>query len=109
MVTGRSGRPGSAGGQPMTDLATPVALTRIVDGNEVPVPGKLAIDATHSTVEFVSRHMLTKARGRFTDYDAEVQIAERPEDSTLRVTIQAASIESGLGQRDEHLTSADFL
>lgn len=84
--------------------------TRVVDGHTVPATGSWVVDKAHSTVEFVARHlMVTKVRGRFNDYDASITIAERPEDSKVEVTIQAASITTGDPGRDGHLTSADFL
>jgi polyisoprenoid-binding protein YceI len=85
-------------------------LTRVVDGHTVPAAGTWSVDQAHSTVEFVARHlMVTKVRGRFSDYDAAITIAETPEDSKVDVTIQAASITTGDPGRDGHLTSADFL
>lgn len=94
----------------MTDLATPQATARVVDGREVPPAGRYAVDASHSTVEFVARHlMVAKTRGRFTSYEADVEIADRPEDSKLSVTIDASSITTGDDGRDGHLRSPDFL
>ena len=84
--------------------------TRTVDGHTVLSPGSWVVDKAHSTVEFVARHlMVTKVRGRFNDYDAAITIADRPEDSSVEVTIQAGSITTGDPGRDGHLTSADFL
>ena len=82
---------------------------RQVNGVEIPAAGAYAIDAAHSTVEFVGRHlMITKVRGRFTEFDGVVNIAEVPEESSTEVTIQAASINTGDEKRDGHLRSADF-
>ena len=93
----------------MADTQT-IELTRTVDGHSVPATGSWTVDQAHSTVEFVARHlMVTKVRGRFSEYDAAITIAERPEDSKVDVTIQAASITTGDPGRDGHLTSADFL
>jgi polyisoprenoid-binding protein YceI len=93
----------------MADTKT-IELTREVDGHSVPAAGSWSVDQAHSTVEFVARHlMVTKVRGRFADYDASIKIAERPEDSSVGVTIQAASIATGDPGRDGHLVSADFL
>lgn len=83
---------------------------RTVDGRPVPTAGKWDIDKAHSSVEFVVRHLMVgKSRGRFADYDADLVIAERPEDSRVDVTIRAASITSGDDGRDGHLRSPDFL
>jgi polyisoprenoid-binding protein YceI len=84
--------------------------TRVVDGHTVPAAGSWIVDKGHSSVEFVARHlMVTKVRGRFNDYDAAITIADRPEDSSVEVTIDAGSITTGDAGRDGHLTSADFL
>jgi polyisoprenoid-binding protein YceI len=93
----------------MADTKT-TELTRAVDGHTVPAAGTWSVDEHHSTVEFVARHlMVTKVRGRFSDYDAAITIADRPEDSRVDVTIKAASITTGDPGRDGHLVSADFL
>ena len=94
----------------MSDTQTIESTTRTVDGRSVPVAGTYEVDQAHSTVEFVARHlMVSKVRGRFDDYTATIRIAERPEDSTVDVTIQAASISTGDAARDGHLTTGDFL
>jgi len=90
--------------------STTLESTRTVDGRTVPAAGRWSVDTHHSTVEFVARHlMVTKVRGRFGDYDATIDIAERPEDSHVDVTINAASISTGDEGRDGHLVGADFL
>jgi polyisoprenoid-binding protein YceI len=93
----------------MADTKTTEA-TRVVDGRTVPAAGSWSVDQAHSTVEFVARHlMVTKVRGRFSDYDASITIGERPEDSSVDVTIRAGSIATGDSGRDGHLVSPDFL
>ena len=55
--------------------------TRQVGGRTVPAAGTWIVDASHSSVEFVARHLVvTKVRGRFTDWSAELVIGERPEE-----------------------------
>ncbi|HEX4492451.1 MAG TPA: YceI family protein [Acidimicrobiia bacterium] len=89
---------------------TTVDATRVVENRTVPTTGRWSVDNHHSTVEFVARHlMVTKVRGRFLDYDAAIDIAERPEDSRVDVTIQAGSISTGDEGRDGHVVGADFL
>lgn len=89
-----------------TDTAAPV---REVDGRSVPAAGAWSVDAAHSTVEFVARHlMVTKVRGRFSDYEASITIADEPSESSVEVAIQVASISTGDEARDGHLTSPDF-
>lgn len=83
--------------------------TRTLDGIEVPAPGRCTLDPGHAEVGFVGRHfMLTKVRGRFTGVEARVDIGRTPEESTVEVTIDMASVSSGSEARDEHLRSPDF-
>ena len=53
--------------------------------------------------------MVSKVRGSFTDVSGEIVIGEDPTESSLTATIQAASITTGVEQRDGHLRSGDFL
>jgi polyisoprenoid-binding protein YceI len=90
----------------MSDTASTV---REIDGRAVPTPGAYGLDTAHTSIEFVGRHlMITKVRGRFTDFSGEITIGEEPEDSSVEVVIDAGSVESSEPRRDEHLRSADF-
>ena len=81
---------------------------REIEELTLPVAGTYALDTAHTAVEFVARHMLTKVRGRFTDFSGTIQVAERPEDSSVAVEIETASVQTDTGKRDEHLKSGDF-
>jgi len=84
-------------------------LVRTHEGREIPAPGTYTIDPSHSSVEFVGRHLgLAKVRGRFTKFGGEIQIAEAPEKSSVEVDVDVASVESADAKRDEHLRSPDF-
>ena len=68
-----------------------------------------AIDKMHSEVAFQVRHLLTKVRGRFTDFAGTVVLdQEHPEQSSASLTIDAASVDTGTPDRDTHLRSDDF-
>lgn len=71
---------------------------------------RLNIDTAHSSVHFVVRHMVvSKVRGAFTKFSGTIAYdPERVEASTVAVEIDAASIDTREGKRDEHLRSADF-
>jgi len=85
------------------------ALVRTLDGREIPAPGTYVIDPSHSSVEFVARHLgLSKVRGRFNTFAGEIQIADTPEESSVEVDVDVASVESADARRDEHLRSPDF-
>jgi polyisoprenoid-binding protein YceI len=76
----------------------------------LPSPGTWEIDPAHTTIEAVARHlMVTKVRGRFTDFFGRFEIDEKPEDSKFELTINATSITTADEQRDRHLRSPDFL
>jgi polyisoprenoid-binding protein YceI len=80
----------------MTDLST---LT----------PGLWTVDPAHSTVGFVARHlMITKVRGRFTDFSGSLEVAENPLQSHVVATVNLASVDTGDAGRDAHLLNADF-
>ncbi len=85
-------------------------FTRDHQGVQVPEPGTYILDKGHTTIEFVGRHlMITKVRGRFTDFDGQIVISETPEDSSVEVSIDTASVDSSDEKRDGHLRSPDFL
>jgi polyisoprenoid-binding protein YceI len=91
------------------DTSPTASAVRVVDGRSVPAAGTWTIDPAHSAVSFVTRHlMVSKVRGHFNEYNADLLIAERPEDSKVDVTISAASVDTGDEGRDGHLRSADF-
>jgi polyisoprenoid-binding protein YceI len=60
-------------------------------------------------VGFVAKHlMVAKVRGSFTRFDGGMTVAERIEDSSADVTIQADSVQTGEAKRDGHLRDNDF-
>src|SRR5471030_336462 len=72
-------------------------------------PTSYTIDKTHSEAIFQVRHLVTKVRGRFTDFSGTIQFdPARPEPSSVAITISAASIDTGTPDRDTHLKSEDF-
>lgn len=67
------------------------------------------IDKSHSEAHFTVRHLITKVRGRFRDFEGTVTFSpEQPQQSAVSVTIQAASIDTSEPNRDTHLRSGDF-
>jgi len=69
------------------------------------------IDPSHSLVEFSAKHMMfTTVKGRFTGVRGSIAADEsNPANSSVEVTIDAASLTSGDEKRDGHLKSPDFL
>ena len=67
------------------------------------------LDKPHTEVAFKVRHIFTKVPGRFTDFSGDIHFDEKNlENSSVAVTIQAASIFTDNERRDKHLKSADF-
>jgi polyisoprenoid-binding protein YceI len=91
------------------DTTRPDGDTRVKDRAAYPPPGTWTFDKAHTTIGFVARHMLAKVRGRFTQFEGTVVVAERPEGSSVEVRIEAASLTTDTQMRDDHLRSDDFL
>lgn len=70
-----------------------------------------AIDPSHTLVQFSAKHMmLTTVRGNFSEVSGAIAIdGEDPKRSNVQVDIDAASIDTRVEGRDEHLRSGDFL
>jgi polyisoprenoid-binding protein YceI len=81
---------------------------REIDGVSVPPAGKYELDPSHTEVGFVARHMLTKVRGRFTEFSGTIEVGDTPETSSVEVEVKTGSVQTNFQQRDDHLRSADF-
>jgi polyisoprenoid-binding protein YceI len=69
------------------------------------------VDGAHSSVNLTVRHMvISKVRGHFAKWNAKLALDTADlSRSSLDVEIDAASIETGVADRDNHLRSPDFL
>lgn len=68
------------------------------------------MDPNHSGIEFSVRHMgIATVRGRFGQFDVTVDTDEQGTLRALQARIEAATIDTGVNQRDAHLRSPDFL
>jgi polyisoprenoid-binding protein YceI len=67
------------------------------------------IDKNHSDVSFQIRHIVSKVRGRFADFEGTIQIdPSKPEASSVAFTIRTASIDTNQPKRDDDLRSENF-
>ena len=67
------------------------------------------IDASHSTVGFSIRHIVSRTTGRFNDVKGSITYdPENPANAAVNATIAMASIDTDNARRDGHLKSADF-
>lgn len=85
----------------MSTTLTPTGLAQLA--------GTYTIDPTHTEIGFTARHaMVTKVRGAFTDFEGTATTDVGVSNSSISLTINAASVETGSADRDGHLRSADF-
>ncbi|MFJ6660736.1 YceI family protein [Streptomyces sp. NPDC091377] len=77
---------------------------------ELPGSGDWDVEPMHSSIAFTARHIgLARIHGRFNSFAGVVRIADEMERSAMHVVIDAASIDTNVRMRDDHLRSADFL
>ena len=87
------------------DVATEATSVAIDD-----ITGNYAIDPSHTRIGFSARHaMVTKVRGHFDQFEGSAHVdTTTPANSSVTVTIEAASVTTGNEQRDGHLKTPDF-
>ena len=72
-------------------------------------PRSYTVDTAHSHASFRIRHLMTRVDGRFSGLTGTVAYdPQAPQASAVEVVIPAASIDTGVERRDDHLRSADF-
>jgi polyisoprenoid-binding protein YceI len=74
------------------------------------VTGDYTVDVAHTRIGVRARHaMVTTVRGAFTSFTGTAHLdAGKPAASSVDLTIDTASIDTGNADRDAHLRSADF-
>ncbi|MFF5187252.1 YceI family protein [Streptomyces sp. NPDC000345] len=102
---------------PPTNPQLPHDLAAFAPGGGLPDPalaaltGEWMIDPAHSRIGFSVRHALvTTVRGAFTEYQSRLYFDGRnPARSRAEIILSTASVDTGVEQRDAHLTGRDFL
>ena len=71
---------------------------------------KWSIDPAHSEIGFSVKHlMFSKVRGRFKEFEAQIfTTGDDFMSAEIDIRIRAASIDTNMEQRDQHLRSVDF-
>lgn len=94
----------------MKPFALPLMTAVLLGIPSLGVATSWTIDPDHSEVSFKVRHMMiSDVRGSFRDVQGTVVIdGNDPKSSKVDVTIAAASVDTGIQKRDDHLRSADF-
>jgi len=74
------------------------------------ISGDYTLDPSHTRIGFSARHaMVTKVRGNFEQFEGSAHVdTANPANSSVTVTIEAASVTTGNEQRDGHLKTPDF-
>jgi polyisoprenoid-binding protein YceI len=74
------------------------------------VPGRWAVDTNHSAINFSIRHLgVSKVRGRFTRFEATVDIGDTPDTTSVTATVDVSSIDTANADRDAHVLSPDII
>lgn len=99
-------------------LAPPAALLAVLalpaaapaSRSDAPALRSFSIDTVHSSLVFKVQHMgVSSFYGRFNEVGGRITLD--PDDATkcsVTVTVQAASVDTHNGKRDQHLQSPDF-
>ncbi|MFD6275181.1 YceI family protein [Streptomyces sp. NPDC060209] len=101
--------------EPRTEepTAAPAAAGAAVlpDPRLAALTGEWMIDPAHSRIGFSVRHaMVTTVRGAFLEYESRLYFDGRnPARSRADISLSTASVDTGVEQRDAHLTGRDFL
>lgn len=67
------------------------------------------VDSPHSVAAFRIRHMMSAVNGKFDDVAGTLEIDRaNPANSSVEFRVKTASINTGVGDRDKHLRSAEF-
>jgi len=67
------------------------------------------VDKVHSEATFQVRHMMSKVSGKFDDFSGKINIDRaKPSASSVEFNIKAASVNTGVSDRDNHLRTAEF-
>ena len=79
------------------------------EGEAAPEPRPWTVDASHTEVNFSVKHFFTPVTGTFRDFEIDLVFDEEaPENSSVTVSIDVASVDTKNERRDNHLRSPDF-
>ena len=70
--------------------------------------GTWTVDSMHSHVGFSVRHLMSKVRGRFTEFTGQIVTEDDPAQSEVTAVVALSSVDTGSELRDNHLRSGDY-
>lgn len=84
-------------------------MTQTLTSRLEELAGRWAVDPAHSSFDFIAKHMMvSKVRGSFTEFEGAFSIAPDSTQSSVEITIKAASVDTNHPDRDAHLRAPDF-
>ncbi|WP_327119735.1 YceI family protein [Nocardia sp. NBC_01730] len=87
-----------------------IALAPVAGAVTLPPPGPWTIDPVHSTVIATARHLgIASIKARFAEVSGRIDVGASFERTSGFAEIKAASIDTGISMRDNHLRSPEFL
>lgn len=94
-----------------TMIAAAIASTALFAGASQAEEYKIDIEGQHAFIQFKINHLgYSWLLGRFNEFDGSFNYdPSAPENASINVTIETASIDTNHAERDKHLRSDDFL
>lgn len=94
-----------------TMIAAAIASTALFAGASQAEEYKIDIEGQHAFIQFKINHLgYSWLLGRFNEFDGSFNYdPSAPENASINVTIDTASIDTNHAERDKHLRSDDFL
>ncbi|RUO73544.1 YceI family protein [Idiomarina seosinensis] len=94
-----------------TLIAAALAGSALVTSTAMAEDYKIDIEGQHAFIQFKINHLgYSWLLGRFNDFEGNFSYDENaPEDSSINVTIDTASVDTNHAERDKHLRGDDFL
>ena len=85
-------------------------LTLFFSGNSFAGPApKWSFDKIHTSITFKIWHLMTPVYGKFDDFNIDLKFdPDNLNESSIKLSIQAASINTGWEPRDTHLNTQDW-
>src|SRR5262249_42609950 len=81
----------------------------VAAGQALAAPETFQFDKNHTLVGFRIRHFVSKVEGRFRDFEGAITLdRQNPSASRVELTIQTASIDTAVENRDKDLRSPNF-
>ncbi len=75
----------------------------------LPAPGDYVVDAAASSVSFnVTEYLINTVTGKFGAFAGKITMGDSLSTSRISATVDVASLDTGIGMRNEHLFGADY-